>query len=212
VGRDYGDTRTLYVDMDAPSGGVPHPDFPQVVVFDDGLKFLVCQAPPLPFADGAVSQVFAEHLIEHLTPREGRLLCSEMRRVLRPGGLLRMSTPDLALFAELYQAARSGRGDRDRARMLQEIARVDPSLHEYVVGQVQPWTPSPAFILNHIFRLWGHEWIYDTDELTDLLVSAGFDRASVTLRSFRVGASPGLARQDLEYRRTESFYLEAVRA
>ena len=197
--------------MEAPSGGVPHRDFPQVVVLDGGLKFLVYQAPPLPFEDRAVDQVFAEHLIEHLTPRNGLLLCAEIRRILRPGGLLRMSTPDLALFAELYQAARTGRDDRERARMLQEIAQVDPSVHEYVVGEAQPWTPSPAFLLNHIFRLWGHEWVYDADELTDLLVSAGFDRASVSVRGFRDGVSPDLARKDLAYRRAESFYVEAVR-
>lgn len=211
VARDYGDVKSLYVDMEAPVGGVPHSDFPQVSVLDGGMKFLKCQVPPLPFADGAVDEVFAEHFIEHVTPRTGTSICAEFRRVLRPGGVLRMSTPDLAWFAELYEAARAGRNDPDRARMLEEIAHLDPRLNEYIVGDSRSWVPSPAFLLNHIFRLWGHQWIYDADELADLLVSAGFARESVSVREFREGAITDLARQDLAYRRAESLYIEAVR-
>lgn len=122
-----------------------------------------------------------------------------------------MSTPDLALFADLYREARAGEDDGERARMLRDIAEVDPDLHEYVVGDSQRWAPSAAFLLNHIFRLWGHEWIYDADELTTLLTCAGFDRARISIRGFRDGACPDLARLDLAYRRAESLYVEAVR-
>lgn len=211
VDRDYGDTASLYVDRDAPPKGIYLRDFPQIIVVGEGLKYLVCEAPPLPFEDGAIGQVFTEHLVEHLTPRTALVLCSEFRRVLRPGGVLRMSTPDLALFAKLYQRARTGEDDGERARMLQEIAKVDPGVQDYVISDSRRWAPSAAFLLNHIFRLWGHEWIYDADELTTLLTCAGFDRAQISVRGFREGACPDLARQDLAYHQAESLYVEAVR-
>lgn len=211
VDRDYGDSEALYVDREAPPGGVQHPVFPKVTVLPGGFKYLACEAPPLPFQDGATTQVFSEHLIEHLTPQNALLLCSEFKRILRPGGFLRMSTPDLALFADLYLKARSGKDDGERTRMLQDLAEVDPSLHEYVVGDSQQWSPSAAFLLNHIFRLWGHEWIYDADELITLLTCAGFDRERISIRSFRAGACADLASLDLAYRRAESLYVEALR-
>jgi hypothetical protein len=83
--------------------------------------------------------------------------------------------------------------------------------HEYVVGDSQRWVPSAAFLLNHIFRMWGHEWIYDADELATLLACAGFDRTRISIRGFRDGACADLARLDLAYRRAESLYVEAVR-
>lgn len=48
---------------------------------------------PLPFADGSVDWVYAEHLIEHVTMPVAVGWLREARRVLRPGGVLRITTP-----------------------------------------------------------------------------------------------------------------------
>jgi predicted SAM-dependent methyltransferase len=55
------------------------------------------------FEDGSVDEVYASHVYEHLgyqvdLPRA----LDEARRVLAPGGLLRVSVPDLEVLARLF--------------------------------------------------------------------------------------------------------------
>jgi SAM-dependent methyltransferase len=53
-------------------------------------------APGLPVADGSVDVVIMSELIEHLVDPDGAV--AEVRRVLRPGGSLLLSTPNLAAW------------------------------------------------------------------------------------------------------------------
>ena len=50
---------------------------------------------PYPFRDETFEWAFAEHFIEHLTVDETVGWLKEMKRLLKPGGLFRISTPDL---------------------------------------------------------------------------------------------------------------------
>jgi SAM-dependent methyltransferase len=52
--------------------------------------------PGLPVADGAADVVIMSELIEHLVDPDGAV--AEVRRVLRPGGSLLLSTPNLAAW------------------------------------------------------------------------------------------------------------------
>ena len=54
---------------------------------------------PLPFDDASVHAVFCEEVIEHLERPAGRRLLRECWRILVPGGILRLTTPDLGWFA-----------------------------------------------------------------------------------------------------------------
>jgi SAM-dependent methyltransferase len=47
----------------------------------------------LPFADGALSTVMCNQVIEHLPPSTARFLLAEARRVLAPGGVLMIQSP-----------------------------------------------------------------------------------------------------------------------
>jgi predicted SAM-dependent methyltransferase len=60
---------------------------------------------PLPFPDECFDAVFCEEVIEHIDRAAGRRLLAECARVLRPGGILRVTTPDLAYFAHRVLAA-----------------------------------------------------------------------------------------------------------
>jgi len=57
----------------------------------------------LPFPDGTVQCVFVSHLLEHLFfPRDVRPFLAEVRRVLTPGGVVRVVVPDLETCIEAY--------------------------------------------------------------------------------------------------------------
>lgn len=63
---------------------------------------------PLPVADDHAEVVYTSHTIEHLTDAGARHLFDEAARILRPGGVLRVTCPDAEL---MYRAYRDG--DRD---------------------------------------------------------------------------------------------------
>ena len=56
----------------------------------------------LPFENNTFDYVFSEHMIEHITYTQGGLMLSECFRVLKSGGKLRVSTPDLRFLFSLY--------------------------------------------------------------------------------------------------------------
>ena len=57
---------------------------------------------PLPFPEDTFDSAYALHIIEHLTPEEGGEFVAEVFRVLRPGGIFRVSTPDLEGIVRAY--------------------------------------------------------------------------------------------------------------
>jgi predicted SAM-dependent methyltransferase len=115
----------------------------------------------LPFPDGAFAYVFGEHVIEHLSEDEGEALLAEVHRVLRPGGVVRLTTPDLAKVIAIYQDRNPEVSRDDYAAFLGELTgrRYD----------------APAQVLNDYLRLWGHRHVYDEDDLDRRLRAAGFD-------------------------------------
>lgn len=82
----------------------------------------------LPFADGSLAGVVAGELVEHLY--DPVRLVEECHRVLRPGGVLVLTTPNLANL-------------QDRVRFLWGISprHVDP-LHPYLRLHIRPFTES----------------------------------------------------------------------
>ena len=68
----------------------------------------------------------------------------------------------------------------------------------------------PAFMVNQIFYLYGHRWIYDHDELRYALTQAGYDPGRITARKFRDGHRQDVADLDTTFRSDETIYVEAV--
>jgi predicted SAM-dependent methyltransferase len=153
---------------------------------------------PLPFEDASVEWVYAEHLIEHVSLTVGIGWLTEVRRILAPGGLLRLTTPDLRVYAQSYL-----NGDRffDKHRR-----RMDMSLK----GIAPPMPTRGAFMFNQLFYVYGHRWIYDLEELRYALGEAGFDPDAVTARAFRDGARPDVADLDQVLRNDETMYIEVT--
>lgn len=154
----------------------------------------------LPFPDGSFAYVFAEHLIEHVTERQGTELLREAHRILRPGGVLRLTTPDLRKVIAIYEDRNPVVARDDYARFLDaETGR----RHERACQ-----------IFNDYMRLWGHRYVYDEEDLTAKLRAAGFEQV---LR-VEPGASEHEALRGLErhggaewVNRAEAMTLEATR-
>jgi predicted SAM-dependent methyltransferase len=152
---------------------------------------------PLPVADAVFDWAFSEHFIEHVSPEQAIAWLREMRRVLKGGGVLRISTPDLRRYAAGYVNRSDGFFERHRRGLL-------------ALGFTDVPT-RPAWMMNQIFRFWGHQWIYDFDELRMALVTAGFAQDAVVECSFRTGQLPQVCELDRPVRSDESLYVEVRR-
>jgi predicted SAM-dependent methyltransferase len=117
---------------------------------------------PLPLPTGAFSYVFGEHVIEHLSEAAGTALLAELRRILRPDGVVRLTTPDLRKIIAIYEDENPAIGREEYARFLDGITG---KRHERACQ-----------ILNDYLRLWGHRYVYDEDDLRAKLHEAGFGR------------------------------------
>lgn len=71
-------------------------DFPHVdhVATIDNLSFI---------ADNSVELIYNCHVLEHFKRRDVPRVLREWRRVLKPGGVLRISVPDFASLCKVYQ-------------------------------------------------------------------------------------------------------------
>lgn len=141
----------------------------------------------LPFADGSARLVYHEHLMEHLTVEDGARCLRDWHRVLEPGGVLRVATPDLGYLVERY-----GGDWRSQAWL---------GLPEYEFIRTR------AEMMNVAFRWWGHRYLYDGEELERRISDAGF--RDVTRH--RLGASARAELRGLETRPDSLLILEAVR-
>lgn len=126
----------------------------------------------LPHTDSSVDFIFSEHFIEHITRDQGLKLLKECYRVLKPGGVLRLSTPDLETLIRSYMNW----------------------LH---MGELpdkpEIWHPkSPCAMVNEGMRYWGHQYLYDRHDLENVLVEAGFDRFDIDFVVIRESAYPEL--------------------
>ena len=116
-----------------------------------------------PLPDASFDRVHSEHMIEHVPLAGGRAMLAECARVLRPGGTLRLATPDLARLAGLVAAP--GGPPPEGAAYIAWIAAAFPDAR---------LEARPVDVLNHGMRAWGHVFLYDEPTLRAELARAGF--------------------------------------
>ncbi len=142
----------------------------------------------LPIDSGSVRFIFTEHLIEHFRHGEAVRFLGECRRILEPGGAIRVVAPDLHGMTRAYV-------EQDREWFAQAF----------------PYLSDPVEILNLIFHQGGaHHYIYDSEALQAVLREAGFER--VTPSSFRASAWPELnVDLDDQLRIVKTVYVEGCK-
>lgn len=201
-------------------GGAP--EFERLSRIDGRLYLRHDAMQPFPFEDGSFDWVYSEHFIEHFFPTETVTWLTEMKRLLRPGGHVRISTPDLRKYMRGYL-------EPDNGYFAEHHKFLDHALGRFVQGEwedMPEWGREfrrrycigekelprrPGFIVNQIFHLWGHRWIYDPGEMLHVASAAGFPAELAVECTYREGREPEVARLDLPERRNESFYFELER-
>lgn len=113
-----------------------------------------------PLEDDSVQFVYSDNVIEHLTLAAGRAMLAETHRCLRPGGVVRIVTPDLRAHVSMYLQGESAlHGGAAR--------------HYRNLGLT---VEHPADLLRVPIASFGHHlgYLYDFETLANELVAAGF--------------------------------------
>ncbi len=117
----------------------------------------------LPFPDNSLDYIFTEHVFEHISYLLGSNFLKEAHRVLKPGGRIRIATPNLPFLIDLYSNPDSETSKR------------------YIKNSIDRYVEVPKFydravVVNNFFRNWGHQFIYDSATLNHTLQNAGFSK------------------------------------
>ena len=113
-----------------------------------------------PIKSNSFDYIFAEQFLEHLNFKSGKFCLEECYRVLKPGGLLRIVTPDLKGLFKIYE-------DKNIVVKSEEVLERHRKNHNKDCLNL-------CHFLNDNFRMWGHSFIYDIETLEKLFLSIGF--------------------------------------
>lgn len=126
---------------------------------------------PLPFEENSVAAIYGSHVLEHLYLADAQRLLGECKRVLRPGGVIRLVVPDLHSMVASYMKNKNA----GRPSPSERIGAAD-KLNEKL-GFRSPAPPSGNFLFK-FYSLWKdfhhHKWMYDSDSLIRYMETAGF--------------------------------------
>jgi predicted SAM-dependent methyltransferase len=141
----------------------------------------------LPYDNDSVDFIYSEHVIEHLTVQEGIRVLSECHRVLKSGGVVRIATPDLnyVIFRYLFFWKRQ----------------------DWIKTYGYDWIRTRAEMLNIGMREWGHQYLYNGEELDRRLREVGFLKISRA----KLNRSKFNELQQRETRRDSKLIMEAIK-
>ena len=116
----------------------------------------------LPFPDNYFDAIFTEQFVEHISIDCMHEFTKECYRVLKPGGVIRHTTPNLPLLFDVYL-------DKNK-----KVSREDAINRLVLVHSKDKTLLTPAEFINAKFRWWGHQFIYDYETLALVYDNAGF--------------------------------------
>jgi predicted SAM-dependent methyltransferase len=145
----------------------------------------------IPEQDNSVDAIYSSHMLEHLDREDAQKFLAEARRILRHGGVIRLSVPNIKNVVENYIKD----GDADK-----------------LIENTLLTRKKPKTVLEKIrYLLIGdrnHQWMYDAHSLCKLLLSVGFKDARAMEPGSTMIYEPG--NLDLRERFPGSIYVEAI--
>lgn len=149
----------------------------------------------LSYADGSASAVYTSHMIEHMSRWQALRLLGECRRVLEPGGIIRMATPDLRALVDEYVGGKAAQGPTPADSFMKQLETFREEDGNVVRRLISRTMTAP------------HQWLYDEESLVHLLEEAGF--SSARGRDF---VDSGIIEIEVLEQRPGSLFVEATRA
>jgi predicted SAM-dependent methyltransferase len=134
---------------------------------------------PFPLPDESFDLIFSEHMIEHVPFDDGMRMLRECYRILKPGGCIRIATPNLENIAALETSQPSER----------QMRYVGWAIENHVPAALPQKEASgayqPAYVVNNFFWGFGHYFVYDPRTLSAALLASGFS----DVKTFEPGES-----------------------
>jgi predicted SAM-dependent methyltransferase len=124
--------------------GTPNIDFP----LDISAK--------LPIPDTFLDVIYGSEVIEHIDLEEARQFMREMYRILKPGGVIRLTTPNITEICRLFLD-------------LNQDVKVSDFASTWLEGEF-----SKEIWINALFRAWGHKYLWTFENFVDELTKVGF--------------------------------------
>ncbi len=168
-------------------GNVYFPGWVNIDIEAEGADLKHDLREPLPYEDNAAEFIYNEHFIEHLTVQEGEVVLKDFYRVLKKGGVLRVATLDLDYIVYRYC--------------------FNWKRQAWISNYGYEWLETKAEMINLCFREWGHQYLYNREELERRLRKAGF--AEISRNKIYKSIYPELSNR--ETRADSKLVLEAVK-
>ena len=146
----------------------------------------------IPESSNSVDVIYTSHMIEHLDKEEVEIIFSEIKRVLKKGGILRISVPDIKIMVNQYLKD----GDAD---LFIENTLLTNKRPKTIFEKIQLLLAGTR----------NHQWMYDEISLFKLLSKYDFSsilnvKAGETLITNYEGLN-------LYERESESIYIECIK-
>ena len=145
--------------------------------FDSDPDVCANLAGGLPFTSGIAQLMHTEDFIDQLELEEAAEFLRECHRILAPGGVLRVLTPDMRKLADMY---------------LNDPEQLKSMWTEFVGVPLALETAGEVFNLG--MRFAGHTFLYDEQTFQALAAKCGFEARRVEYQQSEV---PGLCGLDL---------------
>ena len=150
-------------------------------------------ATQLPYDSSSIDVIYSSHMMEHLQRDDAKTFIKECFRVLKPGGILRLSLPDLKIIADNYLK------HNDADLFIKHLLMEPPKTKK----------------IKHLIKLYisggfrEHSWMYDGKSLLKILNEFGFKNSTILKPG--VTNIPNEKNLNLYERANESVYVEGFK-
>jgi predicted SAM-dependent methyltransferase len=148
---------------------------------------------PWPWPENSVKFIAGAHFIEHLDLNKCLQFCEQAYKVLKPGGVLRLSCPDLEAYACAY--VQNDKSFYQHPQIIEGCA--------FKSAQ----TFSQIFAAKAYDCGVAHRWFHDASSLINVLQRCGFVN-TVKVKRLQ-GKTPDLEKLELVQREIQTVYVEA---
>lgn len=150
-------------------------------------------ATQLPYDSSSIDVIYSSHMMEHLQRDDAKTFIKECFRVLKPGGILRLSLPDLKIIVDNYLK------HNDADLFIEQLLMEPPKTKK----------------IKHLIKLYisggfrEHSWMYDGKSLLKILKEFGFKNSTI----LKPGDTniPNEKNLNLYERAKQSFYVEGIK-